>query len=141
MFDIQKDQPGSFQKPFVFFFPVFPEKNAGGIQAGMDMSGTGLFKEFCKKGKLHKRLSTGCSNASFLIKTFVFLINFQDFLHCHRGSPFWGPGIRIVAVKTAHGTALEKHRQTYPRAVNCTKTLYGVDISLFFTFLHGRSGR
>ena len=107
----------------------------------MDIFGPGLFKQLREKGKLHKRFSSSGGNAAFLIKTFVFSKDFQNFFHCHRSPPARGPGIRIVAVQTAHGTALEEHRQAYPRAVNCTETLYGVDKSLLFTFLHGRYGR
>ena len=54
-----------------------------------------------------------------------------------RGFPFFSlsefPGIRIVAVETAHGTALQEYDITDAGAVHCTERFRRVNITLHDT--------
>ena len=67
---------------------------------------------------LHQRLSACHGNSSVLIKCFISLVLFKNLLRLHHGAAGHGPGIRIVAIGTAHGTSLHEHDKTCAGAVH-----------------------
>ena len=95
--------------------------------------------------------------AGTLINAFVFIILFTDFhlsavmeklldavilfqQRFHRAEilPVLivdGPGVRVVAIETAHGTALEKDHKANARAVYCAEAFCGMNVSFHVVLL------
>ena len=71
---------------------------------------------------LHQRLSARYSDAAALIETDITLILFDDIGRLHQRAAVHFPGVGIMAVGTAHGTALYKHDEPDARPVYGTET-------------------
>ena len=104
------------------------------------------FKQLCQEGKLQKRLSPCGGKTARGIEGTVPVHGGYDLLCVHEPALPGVPGIRIVAVQTAHGTALEKYHIADSRAVHGSEAFQRVDISfhvdtcLSFIYLMEGSG-
>ena len=108
MLDIQKDQIGNFQEPADLFHglrAVRGKCDAGGVEAGMDAFRLCHGKQFGNKGCLHQRLAAADGDAAVFIEIPGGCKLGQDLAGSHPGSAFRIPGVWIMAVKAAHGTA------------------------------------
>ena len=136
MFHIQKYQIQilkKFLKLFLFFFPVH---NTGGIQTCVDSSSLRFPKQFRQKGKLQQRFSPCGSDSSFSVKILIFLITFQNFIHCHLFSCSRIPGIWIVAVLASHRASLKKYQKTNSGTVNGPELSNECILPVVFPSLH-----
>ena len=84
----------------------------------MDVSFFAFCKEFDQKIRLHERFAACHGNAALCVKTFIALILFENFGHFHDGAACHCPGIGIVTVCAAHGTALYEYNESCARTVN-----------------------
>ena len=124
MLDIQHYQVGELHKPVKLFnkrLIVRFKGDAGGINTGMHVMLLCNGEKVDEKIHLHQGLASGNGDASVFIKIFISLILFENLLRLHHGAAGHGPGIRIMAVGAAHGTALYKNDKTRSRSVYGSK--------------------
>ncbi len=76
-----------------------------------------------QKLRLQKRLTAGYRNTTAAVKLMVALELVHEVLDSHHGSAVNRPSIGIVAIRAAHGTALDKHYEADAGTVNRTHRL------------------
>lgn len=99
---------------------------ATAIQAGMHTT-IGVVvhctEQVGQKLGLQKRLAARNGNATAAVKLMVALELVHQMLDGHHGAAVNRPGIGIVAIRAAHGTALDKHYEADAGTVNRTHRL------------------
>ena len=99
---------------------------ATAIQAGMHTT-IGVVvhctEQVGQKLGLQKRLAARNGNAAAAVKLMVALELVHQMLDGHHGAAVNRPGIGIVAIRAAHGTALDKHYEADAGTVNRTHRL------------------
>lgn len=126
VFHVKKHHVGMGEK-----LPYFIVKDdTGGIEAGVDLLFVAKPEYLSAELSLHERLAAGEGDAAFLAE--IFAVSFRSF-HYILGSILSSrhrvPGIGIMAAPASEGTARKERYEAYPRAVYCTETLYGMDLS------------
>ena len=101
----------------------------GCIQTSVDILLLRQTEELQHKVQLHQRLTAGDSNAAFGIEGCVsFILPDQGLGRTQRTCVHF-PGVRIMAILAAHGTALEKNHKPYTGAIHRAKAFRGVVMS------------
>ncbi len=104
--------------------------DTGGIEAGIDSLFVAKPEYLSAELSLHEGFAAGKGDAALLAEIFaVSLRSFHYILGSILSSRHRVPGIGIMAAPASEGTARKERYEAYPRAVYCTETLYGMDLS------------
>ena len=133
VFDVKHDKIGKLHQ-FVQFFDELGIGglvcDAGGIDTGMDAMLFTQSEQLQQEIYLHQWLATCDSeSAAIYVEGLVTLILFDDLGCFHNGTAGHRPGVRIVAISTSHGAALDKYDKTCSGTVNRTKTFQRMNSS------------
>ena len=104
--------------------------NAGGIQAGVDVLLPGQGKQLQHKIDLHQGLAAGDGDAALAVKSRVALVFPDQGLGRADRAGVHLPGIRVVAVLAAHGTALQEYHKPHAGSIHSAEALSGMDKSV-----------
>ena len=125
MLDVQHDQVRQRHQFVVFRHQrsvLRIEGDAGAVDTGMDSSFLGQGEQVDQEIHLHQRLTAGDGQAAAVgVERLVLLVLLDDVGRFHESAAVQVPGIRIVAVGTAHGTALHEYHEARAGSVDGSK--------------------
>ena len=124
--DVEQHHIGLVEYGIELLGVVGIERIAAAVEAGMHAA-IGIVvhctEKVGQKLGLQKRLATRNRNAAAAVKLMVTLELVHEVLDSHHGAAVNRPGIGIVAIRTAHGAALDKHYEADAGTVDRTHRL------------------
>ena len=129
MLDIKHNQIGILHQLVDLLIPL-AVGHARGVKSGVYTLLFCKLEKLCKEVYLQKRLAAGHGYTAVGVEGLVLTKEPDKLLGRVGGSSFGLPGVGVVTVPTAKGTALKKYHKTNSGTVNGPKALYGMNFSV-----------
>ena len=109
--------------------------------AGVDILFLSQAEQFQKKIDLQKRLTAGDGDTAVSVEGAVVLILLDKRCGVPHVPALHIPGIRVMAVLTAHGTSLQENHKPHTGAIHSAEAFCGMNVCVHVRSVRGRYGK